>query len=294
MDILRSCRSGLPALALVLPVFAASLYLRRDLPLNHDVAWLLVAAHRMAAGGTYLSDFFEINTPLAIALYLPPLALQGLGGLPVATTTSIWTAALILQSLLLIAVLGRRSQDAAIARLATAPGLAWLAVVLVLLPAYDFGQREHLATVLFLPFLVMLCAGNASAGIALRSYVSVIAAIGFLIKPHYAALPMLLLGLQARRQRSLQPLRGIEALALLLVTLGLALSIALRYRGWLACAQWTTDLYGAYHQPRFGYLLDDPLVMACAPLLLILGAFACTTEHSHSLRLFLWAAVNGQ
>jgi len=37
---------------------------------NHDVAWLLLAAGRMLDGGTYLTEFYEVNWPMAIMIVL--------------------------------------------------------------------------------------------------------------------------------------------------------------------------------------------------------------------------------
>ena len=43
--------------------------------LNHDVSWCIHAASRLLAGGTYMKDFFDINPPLALYLYTPPVIL---------------------------------------------------------------------------------------------------------------------------------------------------------------------------------------------------------------------------
>ena len=41
------------------------------MPLHHDVTWMAISAKRLLDGGTYVSDIYEVNAPLAIFLYGP-------------------------------------------------------------------------------------------------------------------------------------------------------------------------------------------------------------------------------
>ena len=74
--------------------------------LNHDVAWLLIAAGRMIAGGTYSADYFEINMPLAIAAYIPPHLFARSFGITLEQGLVVWISLLILQTILLCSKLG--------------------------------------------------------------------------------------------------------------------------------------------------------------------------------------------
>jgi hypothetical protein len=249
-------RAHWPSAALAGVVLLLAAWLHAGVALNHDVAWLLTAAGRMAAGGHYAADFFEINMPLAIAVYIPPVEFARLSGIELAQVSSWWTLLLAAQALLLILRQG-----------VLAPGfrglvqVAWLGAGLALFPAYDFAQREHLALLLFLPFLFLPAAPNPSMG--LRVYVSLLAAAGFFLKPHLAGLPVLLLAAEALRTRDWAPLRSIEAAVLLGVGLVYAGVVVLLFPDWFVCARWAQDLYGVYRS-QLPQLLSVPGVAVFA------------------------------
>jgi hypothetical protein len=79
-------------------VIVKGLAVHLRVPLNHDVAWLLIAAGRMLAHGSYSKDFFEINMPLAIGIYIPPHFLAHWFEQSIATANLEWTFILIIQS----------------------------------------------------------------------------------------------------------------------------------------------------------------------------------------------------
>ena len=220
--------------------------------LNPDVSWFLVAAGRMLDGGGYARDFFEINMPLAIAAYVPPQLLSRLSGWSIAHAMAAWTTLLAAQCAWLclrLAPVGHGVQRALHA--------FWLLFVLIFLPLKDFGQREHLATMLFLPFLFQL-KHVAGVGIWLRSYVAALAACGFFMKPHFAPLAVLLLGGVAWRDKSFVVFRSAEALVMLLAALANAALVLLRYPDWFTCAQWAQDTYMEYRSTHWQWVLLTP------------------------------------
>lgn len=233
--------------AIVLVLLGVALHGR--MLLNHDVAWFLIAAQRMVDGGSYSADFFEFNMPLAIAVYVPPYLLAKFLHLSLEMALSLWVAALSAQS----AYLSSRFLTAGAApvldkRLGTLFA-SWLLVGFLFLPGADFGQREQLVAILGLPFLCA-CANGSTVpfpGRKIRGYAAALAATGFFIKPHYAALPFLLLAYAAWRRKSRAPLVSPEAWILLAVGLANAAWTLLVYPDWFVCARWALDLYGAYH-----------------------------------------------
>jgi hypothetical protein len=92
----------------------------------------------------------------------------------------------------------------------------------------------------------------------LRCYISVLGAIGFFIKPHYAGLPALLLLYAALRTQSLKPLWSCETAALLVIGCANLALVLWWYPGWLTCARWATDLYGAYQRSSMSAVLAAP------------------------------------
>ncbi len=237
---------------LVLLVGAA---VRLQTVLNPDVAWLLVAAGRMLDGGSYARDFFEINMPWSIAAYIPPNLLARFLGCSIPHALTLWTLLLALQSALLCLLV---SPPAGVADQGHKPlSAVYLLFALIFLPLGDFGQKEHLAVMLFLPFLFHL-ARDQAAGKLLRIYISALAAFGFFMKPHFAPLPALLFAAAAYRRRSLAPLRSTEALVLVLAALADAILVMVRYPDWFRCADWAQDLYSAYRSPQWQWVLLTP------------------------------------
>ncbi len=227
---------------------AAACCLHASSLLNLDVAWLMTAAQRMLAGGSYTRDFFEVNMPLAIAAYIPPYIVSRGLQLSFQTAAVLYVGALSLQSACLT-VYSLNAAAGPTSRSAYGPWLgAWLLFGLLLVPGYDFGQKEHLVVLLGLPWVCAIANydGLAVLGRPLRLYLSLLAALGFYLKPHYAALPFALLAATAWRRKSWKPVLSLEMGVLLLAAAANACVVLLLYPDWFICARWASDLYGAY------------------------------------------------
>ncbi len=240
--------------------------------LNHDVAWLNVAAGRMLHGGGYLRDFFEVNMPLAIAAYIPSFSAAGFFHVPEQMVVTWYVCLLAVQA---AGLSGRVLSTGPVAPLsrAFAPWFgAWLLLGFLFLPAYDFGQRDHLIVLLGLPFV---CAMANYEGLRARStperiYIALLAAIGCFLKPYYAGLPFLLLGAAAAARRSWAPLRSLELAVLLVAAAANSALVLLLYPDWFVVARWAADLYIDYG--RDGQVLYALFhVPGVAPALLSLG-----------------------
>jgi hypothetical protein len=155
-------------------------------PPNHDVSWYLHMAGVMLNGGTAYVDVVDTNPPLIVMLTMVPVWTARLVGLAptgafyggvflLGVVSSIWCSRLI----------KRAWPGASVA----AHGLLTTGVVFLLLafPKGDFGQREHLAVILALPYVlaaaVRSVGGRLSTGEAILAGVA--GAIGFALKPHF-------------------------------------------------------------------------------------------------------------
>ena len=236
-----NARIPLPRLSWLAPlvVLGVAAGLQFQVALNHDVAWLLLAAQRMLRGGSYTADFFETNLPLAIAAYIPVEWLGALTGMPAPAATRCWTLLLAVQSAGLCVALLRPAQRSLLA--------AWLLAGLILLPAYDFAQKEHFIALLLLPFLGLLAAPRPVAA-PLRAYVSLLAALGAYLKPHYAPLPFVLLAIHGGRGGLRPALQSLEFGVLAGCGLAYGVLVLLLYPEWFEVASWAQDLYGAYRR----------------------------------------------
>jgi hypothetical protein len=147
---------------MIVAVFAAAVLLRQALPFNVDASWWLTVSERMLDGQRLYVDFLETNPPAASSVYLLGVILARVTGVRPEVTTDALIFALIAASLTLT---WRILQHSSLNRRAAGSALAvWAAVLLGVLPMYDFGQREHLALIAMLPALgVCILRGDREA-----------------------------------------------------------------------------------------------------------------------------------
>ncbi len=276
-----------------LMVIVKGLAIHLNVPLNHDVAWLLIAAGRMLAHGSYSNDFFEVNMPLAIGIYIPPHFLARWFGQSIPMANLAWTFILVIQSAglsTLLTPVDRKPHGIGLEPV----WMAWILFGLIFLPGYDFGQKEHLVIVLTLPFLTLLTNSSRGASPALRVYVSCLAGVGFFLKPHFAFLPLLLLGWMALREKSWKPLWSVEAITLLAVGALNAMIVFEHFPDWFLCARWAGDLYGAYQAASWKglFLIDSMPIFGIVGIFLLLLALRNANFRSMAWPLLL-AAVYG-
>lgn len=186
----------------------AVLWIRLSAPPTPDVAWLLYAAGVLRDGGVLGTDVVENSPPIIFWLKVPVVIVGAALGL---APWPAWVAAIALAALCSAYMIHRLSG-----------GLSrgdWLgpiaAAVFLLLPGHDFGQREHVALILTVPWLITIARrleGRPVRGGGLWVVV-VLAAVGLGIKPHFALVWILGAGLLLSRTRSLRVLAWAEVAA---------------------------------------------------------------------------------
>lgn len=174
-------------------------------PVNHDVAWLLEATRRWIGGAKLYRDIVEINPPL---IFFENLLLTGglltkhaylAGTCIVIGVSSAWsskwhgigTALIVAASLCIVAI-------------------------------SDFGQRDHLALIFLVPFLLAPDDLSPRERIALGVW-------GFLgvgLKPHFAIIPCLFVVAQCVSAKSTIPLWRLQNFVLGALCLGLVVVVA--------------------------------------------------------------------
>ncbi len=243
------------SMVLLLGVLAVVLFVMLRTPLKDDVAWLLYVARRWLAGRELYVDVVEVNPPLIVWISAIPIQLASMLGIDAQYTAipffvaavlgcAWWTASLLQGS-------SRLFED-------RVPVFAAIGTVLLVVPAGDLGQREHLLVAAILPYLVLFARSLDGERPALRASLiaGVLAGLGCALKPRYVGVFIVLEGLALLR--GLRPVRAqsIAAAAALLVYAGLIALICpayLRRAVPLALA-----LYGASDAP-FRHLLIDSL-----------------------------------
>jgi hypothetical protein len=193
-------------------------------PLNHDVACVLYYARRMMAGDRLYRDFVDNNPPLVFYLGIPIEALSQWTGLLETQALACVLIALTLAVVWLSARVLRLDARQSVAVRCTLL-LSCIAAAL-LLPARDFGQREHFAFLLLIPYS-LLCAVRAERleGVnrVTALLVAAAASVGFGLKPHFG---IVLLALLAYVVWSRRDWRAVVTLENVGIATGLGLYVA--------------------------------------------------------------------
>ena len=175
---------------------------------GHDQMWLLYMARMTLHGARlYGSEIFESNPPLIIWLSTIPAALAELLHLP-ATAVGKLLVLTLEAAVATVCLRMLRRLLTAISRTALwALAFVYLAVFAVM-PARDFGQRDHILALLCLPYILTAALAAEGRPVVLWEGVSVglAAGIGIALKPHQALVPIavetILLAVASRRMRT--------------------------------------------------------------------------------------------
>lgn len=211
----------LPEIMLCLIAVIALIWLR-DIPITHDVVWQFWIGRHIMNGAALYRDVWETNPPLwfwsavpvhyaAAWLSVPPLRLL------VAVIIGIAT----LSALLVGHLSGFTSP---FARLATMLMSFWL---IVIMPLYDFGQREHIALICSIAYAALIARRSTGAAVspALALLIGAAAAYSFALKHYFIAIPVMLeLWLIFRNRLQWRAARP-ETAALLVLALAYGLAV---------------------------------------------------------------------
>lgn len=254
--------------ALALAPAAAFLLMVLAPPLNHDVAAVLNFAERWVAGEQLYRNLIDVNPPLIFVLTAIPAA--------IAHWTPLSGPAALLLCVLGLCLLAWRMVAALRVGLDEGPTeravLDALVPLTILLPAYDVGQREHLMALFALPYAWL--AARRAAGLPtaapLAWGVTLAAALGFALKPHFLAVPLLVEALVLAR-RGWPGLRDPLPWGMAAVWLAYLVSLPLAFPDYLhVVLPLIPALYlGNGGIGLFDVLLTQPFAPTALPLLLL-------------------------
>jgi len=234
-------------------------------PINHDSAFLLLAAERFLDGLSFYRDQSMANPPLGPWMHAAMVAadrtLAGWGMGPLGIQ--------VLVPFVLLACAGATALGAAL--LARHPDVGprarrWLPlilfVILTVAPVKDFGQRDHLFALFALPYVIL--AGLRLDGVRLPGLlagaVGATAFLGIALKPHFLLLPLMLeIAILWRLRTWKAPLRP-DALTLAVLLAGYALLVVVLYPEYFTVnLPLYTQVFWAFTRP-LGDLVFSPEV----------------------------------
>ena len=174
-------------LTLLLAGLALVGYWQTPKRINHNCAILLQQAGVFLDGGMPYCDFVDNNPPLITYLNVIPVALARVLGVSAITTFHGMVVGLMLVSMLEILFLLRQPLSGLRPPQRWLVLLAWAALSLVVDWQGDFGQREHLFVLLYVPYLFLRIlrfrGGSVAAWLAIVLGIQV--AVGSSLKPHF-------------------------------------------------------------------------------------------------------------
>ncbi len=153
---------------LAVAVIVAAVALNLNTDLYCDPSWLISATGRWLSGQKLYVEVIETNPPLIIYLTVPPVLIARFLEVAPEAVFVIYVTLLGIASLI------------AVSRIYPEKWFVIFSVLVIFLfPAQHFGQREHLAIILFLPYFASLMAGKKA-----NILTALFAGIGLAIKPY--------------------------------------------------------------------------------------------------------------
>jgi hypothetical protein len=212
-----------------------------------------------------------MNPPHVWWISAMPAWLARQAGLRLDIAASVFTVAMAVLS---VAAVARLTAAAGLGRGPRSLFLAFAALLVLFIPGYDFGQREHWMVLLTLPYIVARgcrlsdCAISPTTG----AVIGVAACLGFCIKPYFLLVPVALeIWILARTRRPSLSIRP-ETIAMAsagIVYAGLTLIYA---RSYLEIEIPTTLLgYWSYKSPMHEVVRSAVILLAPTAMLLGIG-----------------------
>lgn len=167
-------------------IYLTAWFVQDNIFISGDVINGMHISDQFLLGGTYKTSFFESNPPWFIYCYIPPVLISKLFFVNYILSARIYFFIISLISLQLcyplIAIIAKK--NATYNKYILIPAIA---VINVLVPVFDFGQREHYMLMLLLPYLVATVFRLEGGSISLRfaTLIGFFAGIGFCFKPHF-------------------------------------------------------------------------------------------------------------
>jgi len=220
--------------SVLIGVYLLGWYIQSQLLFNWDVSWLTHVARRLLAGGSYTKDFFELNPPMILYLYIPIVLLTKYTSLSVMIALRIYIYFLASISLLICYWLAKKIFSAANKNTAPVVTIA-LAVSYIILPIYEFGQRENLMLMFVMPYFLLVAnrLEKISINPVFALLIGIIAGIGFAIKPHFVMTFLLIEVYRVVKTRRLLAWINTEAITIMSILCIYLVSIYLFHRDYL-------------------------------------------------------------
>ncbi|ABV36992.1 hypothetical protein Ssed_2383 [Shewanella sediminis HAW-EB3] len=163
------------------------------LPLNGDIGWLFHATQEWLQGKRLYIDIIEVNPPMVFLVMAPAVLLSKGLGLSAALTTKVYLVAISAAATFLYLRIMRKILPQTIFSYVF---ISASIIIIFVMPEYDFGQRDYLAIVFLLPYLISRFheshgGGQLTGGKFYEAVIiGFIGGIGVCFKPYFIIFPV--------------------------------------------------------------------------------------------------------
>ncbi len=270
-------------------IMALGVFMLSGTMLSHDISWYMISTRWWLDGLPIYEKIFELNPPLAFYLTAIPVWISGVLSLSSIAIFKAFVFVLIAVSLVMTQTLLRLSSTISTPLRRTFLGVA--AIGLVLLPIGNFGQRDHLFTIFFLPFLAMSLLEEPSSR-SHRAAVATWAVFGVALKHYFLLLPLLILIYTVITARSLRPALRVEFILPTALLIGYIAASALLHPAYFdSVIPRTLQLYGAFDAPFADMLVRSKTLIAILVFALVLMAGIPQKSHATPLVILVGAGA---
>ncbi len=257
-DILTWTILALSALYVALVLFPSHL--------NHDVSWILYGSREMLNGGEFGRDVIDVNPPLTWWFSMPPMWVAELFNASPILVFRLYVFLLIGVSITLLRRTNKQLEHWQVAA---------AAMTLIVMPGYDFGQREHLMVILVVPYLGIAIKPVENEPASTRYLIGLLAGIGICIKPYFLLIPICVEIFRIVKTRSFPGIFRIETITMGkfgIAYVASALILAPAFSSDILSATLTN--YTAFNNPLIfvaGSLVSKSILVLLALIVLILA-----------------------
>lgn len=172
--------------SILIIIYTCAWVMQSHIFLKGDLSWQLHLAHSVLRGGNYISQFFEINPPLSIFLYMPEILLEKMLFVSRVIGLRLYIFLCATVSIYICYHLSKKafSDKDVFQRFLF---LLSLPIIYLILPVSEFGQRENLFVILTVPYFLLLACRlrNQFVSTSFSFSIGIMAAIGFCLKPFF-------------------------------------------------------------------------------------------------------------
>lgn len=269
-------------------LFVIQIIIRSISDTNHDVAWCFYLAKNMANGKELYRDIIEVNPPL---VFWQALLINYVGN---TLGLSIEIAFNSVCFLLTALALGLVNRYLTLIGSAIEPRrylfITFVATGLLFFPGFNFGQREHLLVLQFLPWLVLRAARIHGVKVSMPEaiVVGLLAASGIALKPHSLLAPLAVEAALFFFHRNWRNIFAVENLSASIAIIFYVLSIAFLTPDFMRLI---IELGVKAYVPFYGFSVSDIIFRSLPILGSIIIAILLNTQYGTADRPLAVAAI---